>query len=70
MAAARKWNIWFAFLIGGVLGAVLGAARGVIVYGQFDIGFLFNHVLGGFFLVGTFFLAVAFVRNWFRRHPV
>ncbi|WP_196260137.1 hypothetical protein [Pelagibacterium limicola] len=69
MVSRRKWNIWLAFLAGGLFGAAIGTARGVMVYGQFDIGFLFNHVLGGFFLGGVALFLIAAVVNWFKRHP-
>lgn len=70
MPAARKLNVWLAFVVGGVCGAAIGATRGVIVYGGFDVGFLFNHVLGGFFLGAAALVVFTVVLNWFRRHPV
>jgi hypothetical protein len=57
-------------LAGAVLGALAGGIWGWIDYGRFEIGFFSNHVLGGLFIVGFLFLAVAALANWRRRNPL
>lgn len=66
----RHWHLGRAFLLGAVIGAVAGAVWSWIDYGGFEIGYMSNHVLGGLFMCGTAFLAVAAFMNWRRRNPL
>lgn len=49
---------------------MIGAIASWVDYGAFDIGYMFNYVLGGFFIFGFVFLGVAALFNWRRRNPL
>lgn len=66
----QHWRPGRAFLLGAFIGALAGAAWGWIDYGRFEIGYMSNHVLGGLFMCGVAFLAVAAFMNWRRRNPL
>lgn len=65
-----RWPLSWAFGLGAVVGALAGLVWGWIDYGTFDPARFSNHVVGGIVLAGLAFLAVAAVRNWFRRNPM
>jgi hypothetical protein len=65
-----RWRLSRAFALGAAIGAVGGALWGWIDYGTFDIGRFSGYVLGGLFIVGFVFLAIAALRNWLRRNPL
>lgn len=66
----RHWHLGRAFLLGAVAGALVGAIWSWIDYGSFEIGYMSNHVLGGLFIAGFLFLAIAALVNWRRRNPL
>jgi hypothetical protein len=69
-SASERWNLWRAFLVGAVPGALWGALWSWIDYGDFALGYMSNHVLGGLFMCGAAFLAVASSLNWRKRNPL
>jgi hypothetical protein len=67
---SRRWHLGRAFLLGAAIGAVTGAAWSWLDYGGFEVGYMSNHVLGGLFMCGVAFLAVAAFINWWRKNPL
>ncbi|WP_157016672.1 nitrate reductase [Mesorhizobium xinjiangense] len=65
-----RWSLWRAFLLGAVLGALVGVAWGSLDYGAFDVAYLSNHVLGVALMGGALFVALAAFLNWRRRNPL
>ena len=65
-----RWSLPKAFLTGAAIGAAIGALASWVDYGAFDTGYMFNHVLGGLFIVGVAFLGLAALINWRRRNPL
>jgi hypothetical protein len=66
----RRWHLGRAFLLGAFIGALAGAVWSWIDYGGFDVAYMSNHVLGGVFMSGVAFAAVAGLLNWRRRNPL
>jgi hypothetical protein len=65
-----RWSPLRALLIGGLVGAILGVFWGWIDYGALEIGYLYNHVIGGAVLLGAVCCLVALLRNWRMRNPM
>lgn len=66
----QRWHPGRAFLLGALIGALAGAVWSWIDYGGFDIAYMSNHVLGGFFMCGIAFAAAAAFMNWRKRNPL
>ena len=67
---ARRFGLLPAFILGAVAGAVSGAVWGSVRYGGFEIGYLYNYVLGSALILGFVSLGIAALLNWRRRNPL
>lgn len=67
---SRRWSLAAAFGIGALLGLVGGAVLGWLRYGAFEPAHFSSHILGGLFILGFAFLAIATIRNWLWRNPI
>lgn len=68
MTGTRR--LMLAFALGAVAGAVLGAIWGTLDYGTFDLGYLYNYVLGFGLMLGVVSAAVTGIVIWLRRNPL
>ncbi|WP_163272564.1 nitrate reductase [Chelativorans alearense] len=59
-----------AFVLGALLGAVIGAIWGTLDYGAFEIGYLYNYVLGFGLITGFTCLALMALFLWKRQNPL
>jgi hypothetical protein len=69
-AIRRQWSPARAFLLGAVIGSIVGILRGWQFYGTIDAGYFYNHVLGGLFIGGIVLTVIVMLMNWFKRNPV
>ena len=67
---ARRFGLLPAFILGAAAGAVTGAVWGSVRYGGFEIGYLYNYVLGCALILGFVSLGIAALLNWRRRNPL
>ena len=67
---ARLFGLLSSFILGAVAGAVIGAVWGSVRYGGFEIGYLYNYVLGCALILGFVSLGIAALLNWRRRNPL
>ncbi len=65
-----RWSPARAFLLGAVIGSIIGIIRGWQFYGTIDAGYFYNHVLGGLFIGGIFFAIIVMLLNWIKKNPV
>jgi hypothetical protein len=69
-SAEPRWSPARAFLLGAVIGSIIGIMRGWQFYGTLDAGYFYNHVLGGLFIGGIVFMVIVMLVNWLKRNPI
>lgn len=66
----KQWSPARAFILGALIGSIIGIIRGWQFYGTLDAGYFYNHVLGGLFIGGIILMVIAMLLNWLIRNRI